>query len=209
MEPMRDFAQLQLSLRGSDQWLRIDPSSGAICRGHGDTRGQDTHTPPTPCAPSRVASTNRACWGCYPAPSRWCPRGRAPHVPEVVRRTGPAQGLYADFHYRELARILFATLHYRIDHKTVKQLWQQIPVAPSPQLELWDYHTHPDRVQARWQAIQLYYQGWHKVSISRFLRMSHGPVDLWIARFEEEHMAGLVDHKLGLNRRGRCGFPPW
>jgi transposase InsO family protein len=107
------------------------------------------------------------------------------------------KGLYAGFHYRELARILFATLHYRIDHKTVKQLWQQIPVTTAPQLELWGYHTHPDRAQARWQAIQLYYQGWHKVSISRFLHVSRPTVDLWIARFEEEHMAGLVDHKPG------------
>ncbi len=35
------------------------------------------------------------------------------------------------------------------------------------------------------------------MSISRFLHVSRPTVDLWIARFEEEHMAGLVDHKPG------------
>jgi hypothetical protein len=136
--------------------------------------------------------------GLLPGSLEVVPRGRAPHVPEAVRQEiARLKGLYAGFHYRELARILFATLDYRIDHKTVKQLWQQSPSTPAPQLELWDYHTHPDRTQARWQAIKLYYQGWHKMSISRFLHVSRPTVDLWIARFEEEHMAGLVDHKPG------------
>jgi hypothetical protein len=126
------------------------------------------------------------------------PRGRAPQVPEAVRQEiARLKSLYAGFHYRELARIIFATLDYRIDHKTVKQLWQPSPLTPPPQLELWDYPTHPDRTQTRWQAIKLYYQGWHKVSISRFLHVSRPTVDLWIARFEAEHLAGLVDHKPG------------
>jgi hypothetical protein len=136
--------------------------------------------------------------GLLPGSIEVVPRGRAPHVPEVVREEiARLKGLYAGFHYRELARILFATVGYRIDHKTGKQLWQQSSVTTASQLELWDYHTHPDRSQARWQAIQLYYQGWHKVSISRFLHVSRPTVALWIARFEEEHMAGLVDHKPG------------
>ena len=40
------------------------------------------------------------------------------------------------------------------------------------------------------------------MSISRFLHVSRPTVDLWIARFEEEHMAGLVDHKDGVHRSG-------
>jgi hypothetical protein len=80
-----------------------------------------------------------------------------------------------------------------IDDKTVKKLWQQSPVACQGHLSLWDYHRHPDRYQARLQVIQLYYQGWEKVSISRFLQVSRPTVDVWIRRFEAEHFAGLVD----------------
>jgi hypothetical protein len=41
--------------------------------------------------------------------------------------------------------------------------------------------------------VKLYYQGWEKVSISRFLHISRPTVDTWIQRFETEHFAGLVD----------------
>jgi len=52
---------------------------------------------------------------------------------EIARLTG----LYAGCHYRALARILFATLGYRSDHKTIKQLWHQTPMPMSSPLELW------------------------------------------------------------------------
>ena len=66
------------------------------------------------------------------------PRGRAPHVPEAVREEiARLTGLYAGCHYRALARILFATLGYRSDHKTIKQLWHQTPMPMSSPLELW------------------------------------------------------------------------
>jgi transposase InsO family protein len=43
------------------------------------------------------------------------------------------------------------------------------------------------------EVVKLYYQGWEKLSISRFLRVSRPTVDAWICRFEAEHFAGLVD----------------
>jgi transposase InsO family protein len=61
-------------------------------------------------------------------------------------------------------------------------------------LPLRDYHSHPTRYDARVEVIKLYYQGWNKRSISRFLHISSSTVHLWIARFEAEHFAGLVDH---------------
>jgi Winged helix-turn helix len=58
---------------------------------------------------------------------------------------------------------------------------------------LWDYHAQPDRDHARLHVIKLSYQGWEKVSISRFVHVSWPTVDAWIQRFDTEHFAGLVD----------------
>ena len=55
--------------------------------------------------------------------------------------------------------------------------------------------------------IKLYYQGWDKVSISRFLRLSRPTVDRWITRFESEHFAGLMDHKRGPKAPQAWWFP--
>ena len=199
MEPMQDFAQLQLRFVDQIQWrYELIRPLVLFADGTPTQRAEATHTHPDTVRTFTRRFHQQGMLGLLPGSLEVVPRGRAPHVPEAVRQEiARLKGLYAGFHYRELARILFATLDYRIDHKTVKQLWQQSPSTPAPQLELWDYHTHPDRTQARWQAIKLYYQGWHKMSISRFLHVSRPTVDLWIARFEEEHMAGLVDHKPG------------
>jgi Homeodomain-like domain len=43
--------------------------------------------------------------------------------------------------------------------------------------------------------VQLYYRGWDKVSISRFLHVSRPTVDAWIQRFEIEHFTGLMDKR--------------
>jgi hypothetical protein len=103
------------------------------------------------------------------------------------------KALYEGFHYRELARILFVKLGSTIDDKSVKKLWQESPVPCQGHPGLWDYHTQPDRYHARLQVIKLYYQGWEKISISRFLKVSRPTVDAWIQRFETEHFVGLAD----------------
>jgi transposase InsO family protein len=199
MEPLQDFAQLQLQFVDQIQWrYELIRPLVLFADGTPAQRAADTHTHPDTVRTFTRRFHQQGMLGLLPGSLEVVPRGRAPQVPEEVRQElARLKSLYTGFHYRELARILFATLHYRIDHKTVKQLWHQLPVTTAPQLELWDYHTHPDRAQARWQAIQLYYHGWHKVSISRFLHVSRPTVDLWIARFEEAHTAGLVDHKPG------------
>ena len=100
------------------------------------------------------------------------------------------KALYDGFQYRELARIILYKLDYRIDDKTVKKLWQQSPVPVQGELPFGAYHSHAERTQARLQVIKLYYQGWSKRSISHFLQVSRPTVDLWIHRFEAEHVAG-------------------
>jgi len=59
------------------------------------------------------------------------------------------------------------------------------------------YRAHSDRSQIRLQMVRLYYQGWDKVSLRRFLGISRTTVDRWIERFETEHFAGLIDHQRG------------
>jgi hypothetical protein len=121
-----------------------------------------------------------------------------PRVPEAIRHEiHRLKALYNGFHYRELARILFITCGYRVDHQTVKAIWQERALSLQGQLDLWDYHGDPDRYRARLQVIKLYYQGWEKLSISRFLRVSRPTVDTWLRRFEDEYLAGLVEKKRG------------
>jgi transposase InsO family protein len=132
-----------------------------------------------------------------------------PHrVPEAVRQEiARLKALYPGFHYRELARILFCTFGYRFHHRTVKHHWEQSRVPTPQQLDLWPYHLLPDRVHARLQVVHLYYQGWNKRSISRFLRVSRPTVDRWVTRFEADHMAGLQDHKPGPKSPRKQWFP--
>ena len=123
------------------------------------------------------------------------PVGRARRVPDaVVEEIARLKALYARLHYREVARIVFYKTGYRVDDKTVKALWQSSLPAVQEALPLRDYHSHPTLYDARVEVIKLYYQGWNKRSISRFLHISPSTVQLWIARFEAEHFAGLVDH---------------
>ena len=121
-------------------------------------------------------------------------RERTTRIPDAVRQEiDRLKALDDGFHYRELARLLLVKGGYPIDDKTVKKLWQQSPVSCQGHLGLWDYHAQPDRYHARLHVIKLYYQGWEKVSISRFVHVSRPTGDAWIQRFETEHFAGLVD----------------
>jgi Helix-turn-helix domain len=122
------------------------------------------------------------------------PAERARRVPEaVVEEIARLKALYAGLHYREVARIVWYKVGYRVDDKTVKALWQQSLPAAQTALPLRDYHRQPTPYHARVEVIKLYYQGWNKRSISRFFHLSPSTVHLWIARFEAEHFAGLLD----------------
>src|SRR6266566_1507430 len=91
------------------------------------------------------------------------PSGSRPRVSDaVMQELQRLKGLYDGFTYRELARIIYDTLAYRIGDHPVKRLWQQLPGTSPPQLPLLDYHRYPERAQARFEVIQLSFQGWSK-----------------------------------------------
>ena len=122
------------------------------------------------------------------------PKGKTTRVPQaVVDELARLKALYAGFQYRELARIIFCKVGYRLHHQTVKKLWEDSPEAVQGELALGAYHSHAEPYQARVQVIKLYYQGWTKRSISHVLHVSRPTVDRWIRRFEAEQFAGLED----------------
>jgi len=110
---------------------------------------------------------------------------------EVVEELRRLKGLYDGFGYRELARIISYKFNDGIAHTTVRRLWLDLSPPPPEQLPLLDYHSYPERPQARLEIVQLYFQGWSKTSISRFLRVSRTTINEWISRFEAEDLASL------------------
>jgi hypothetical protein len=199
MDSTPAFAQLQW--RFVDQTQRryeVIRPLGLFADRSTTQRAQETGTPP-----DTVRTRHRRC-------RQQGMRGLLPGDIDVTRRTRPGtipddvrqeierlKALSSGFHYRELARIVCGTCAYPRDDKTAKLLWQHSPVPTQQQLALWTYHTQPERSQARLQVIKLSYQGWDQLSISRFLPVSRPTVDTWIARFEAEHFAGLIDKKRG------------
>ena len=199
VEPTAAFAQLQLGFVDQMQWrYEVIRPLVLFADRTAPQRAQETHTHPETVRQLRRRFRQQGMLGLLPDDVEVVHWGRASPIPAAVRQEiNRLKALYPDFHYRELARIVFCKVGYPIDDKTVKKLWHQSPVPLQPQLELWDYHTHPDRYQARLQVIKLYYQGWEKRSISHFLQVSRPTVNAWIERFEAEHLAGLMDKKRG------------
>jgi winged helix-turn helix protein len=193
--PADDFAQLQLQFVDQTQWrYEVIRPLILLADRTPQQRAHETDTHPATVRALTRRFRGQGMLGLLPEDVEVIVRARAPRVPEAVRQElDRLKAFYDGFHYRELARILFVTCGISIDHKTVKALWQASAVSCQGHLGLWDYHAQPDRYHARLQVIQLYYQGWEKVSISRFLHVSRPTVDAWIQRFEMEHFAGLMD----------------
>jgi transposase InsO family protein len=195
MEPLTDFAQLELHFVDQVQWryevirplVLFDDRPAA-------QRAVETHTHPETVRKLTRRFRQQGTLGLFPEHTAIIRPSRGQQVPpEVVEELARLKALYEGFQFRELARIIHYKCHYHIDDKTVKKLWQQSPEPVQGELPLGTYHSHPQRYQARLQVIRLYYQGWSKLSISRFLQVSRPTVDLWIRRFEAEHFAGLED----------------
>ncbi len=157
-------------------------------------RAEETHTHPETVGTLKRRFEQQGMLGLFPDSVEIVPAGSRLRVSDaVVQELQRLKGLYDGFTYRELVRIIYYKLEYRIGDHTIKRLWQQLPVTAPQQLPLLDYHSYPERVQARFEVIQLYFQGWSKTSISRFLHVSRPTINTWIARFERDNLASLED----------------
>jgi len=210
MEAASDFAQLELRFVDQIQWryelirpLILFEDRPARQRAH------DTHTHPETVRKLRRRFQQQGMLGLLLDDVAIVPKEQTPRVSvAVVEEITHLKALYAGFHARELVRIIFYKLGERIDHKTAQRLWHQSAVTTQEALPLGEYHAQPDRYQARLQVIKLYAQGWEKISISRFLRVSRPTVDAWITRFETEHFAGLLDKSSAPKAPARKGWLP-
>jgi transposase InsO family protein len=157
-------------------------------------RAQETDTHPETVGRLKRRFEQQGMLGLLPHTLEVIPARRRRRVSDtVVQELQRLKGLYEGFGYRELARIVFHRVEYRIDPKTVKQLWEELsPVAPQ-QLPLLDYHSYAEPSQARLAVINLYFEGWRKRSISQFLKVSRPTINEWIGRFEAENLESLED----------------
>jgi transposase InsO family protein len=209
MEPRSDYAQLQLRFVDSVQ-RRYEVIRPIILIGDRTAaqRAEETQLHPETVRDLTRRFRQQGMLGLFPEQTDIVTHSRGKPVPAaVVEELARLKALYDGFGYRELARILWHKTHERIDDKTVKQLWQQSVPPVQGELPLPTYHSQPQRYQGRLEVIKLYYQGWTKRSISRFLHVSRPTVDRWIGRFEAEHFAGLVGLKPGPQSPRKVWFP--
>ena len=210
MEPLADFAQLQLHFVDQVQWryevirpiVLFDDRTAA-------QRAVETHTHPETVRKLTRRFRQQGTLGLFPEHTEIIRPSRSQQVPaEVVEELARLKARYDGFQFRELARSIHSKCNYRLDDKTIKKLWQQSSVPVQGELPLDTYHSHPHRYQARLQVIKLYYQGWNRSSISAVLHVSRPTVALWIRRFEAEHFAGLEDKSRAPTSPARKGWLP-
>jgi proteasome lid subunit RPN8/RPN11 len=195
MAPLADVAPLQLHCVDQVQWryelirpIVLFDDRTAV------QRAVETHTHPETVRKLTRRFRQQGPLGLFPEHTEIVSPSRGQQGPdEVVEELARLKARYEGFQLRELARIIQDKGNSSMDDKTVTKLWQQSPGPVQGEWPFGTYHSHPQRYDARLQVIKLYYQGWNKRSISRFLQVSRPTVDLWMRRFEAEHCAGLAD----------------
>ncbi len=130
MEQMADFPQLQLHFVDHIQWRYEVIRPIVLFQDRtAPQRAEETHTHPETVRKLTRRFRHQGILGLLPDHTDIVVPSRGRHVPAaVVEEMARLKALYDGFEYRELARILFYKLDYRIDDKTVKKLWQQSPV---------------------------------------------------------------------------------
>ena len=168
--------------------LLLDPARTAA------QRAQETSTHPKTVRRLKRRFAQQGMLGLVPATQDIRPAHRQLRVPDaVVQELQRLKGLYTGFSARELARIIFHTTMHRLTGQTAQRLWERLPPAPPPPRPLLDYHSHAEPAAARLEVLTLYAQGWSKRSISQCLQVSRPTINLWLARFEADHLASLED----------------
>ena len=134
MEPTAAFAQLQLGFVDQLQWrYEVLRPLVFFADRTATQRAQATATHRDTVRTLQRRFHRQGMLGLMPATLEVTPRGRATRVPDAVRQEiDRLKALYAGFHDRKLARILFFTFGYPIHYNTFKQLWHQSPVPTPP-----------------------------------------------------------------------------
>jgi hypothetical protein len=113
-------------------------------------RAQETGTHPETVGRLKRRFDQQGMLGLVPDTLDVLPVRRQLRVPDtVVHELQRLKGLYAGFGARELARIIFHPTLHRITGQTAQRLWERLPPAAPPPRPLLDYHSHPERAQAR------------------------------------------------------------
>ena len=154
MEQLPDVAQLPLHFPDAAQrrYELIRPVLLAECTA--TERATQTHHHPDTIGKLKRRFEQQGMLGLFPASGAGRTRERRRQLPAAaVQELQRLKSLYGGFHYRELGRIIYYKTGDRLDHKTIKRLWQRLPVSSPPPLPQLDYHSHATRPQARAQVV--------------------------------------------------------
>jgi hypothetical protein len=141
VDTARDFGQLQLRFVDRLQWrYELIRPLVLFADRTPKQRAEETQTHVETVRDLTRRFQKQGMLGLLPEDVLLVPKGKATRVPPaVVEELARLKALYTGFAYRELARIIFCTLGYRIHHQTIKKLWQQSPGAIQEALALGDY----------------------------------------------------------------------
>src|SRR5919206_3223471 len=116
VEPTAAFAQLQLGFVDQIQWrYEIIRPLVLFADRTAPQRAQETRTHPETVRQLGRRFRQQGMLGLLPADVEVVPRGRASPIPAAVQQeVDRLKALYPDFHYRELARIVFCKGGYPI-----------------------------------------------------------------------------------------------
>src|SRR5262245_18632105 len=147
LEPLADFAQLQLHFVDHVQWryevirplVLFDDRTAA-------QRAVETHTHPETVRRLTRRFRHQGTLGLFPNHTELISPRRGQQVSDqVVEELARLKARYDGFQFRELVRIIQYKCNERLDDKTIKKLWQQSPGPVQGELPLETYHRHPQR----------------------------------------------------------------
>ena len=145
MEPTPDYAQLQLHFVDRVQ-RRYEVIRPIVLIGDrtASQRAEETRLHPETVRNLTRRFRQQGMLGLFPEHTELITPRRGKSVPEeVIVELTRLKALYQGFGYRELARILLYMPHHRIDDKTIKTLWQQLPTPVQGKLPWDSYRSYP------------------------------------------------------------------